>query len=221
MEFTAAGVQFDPEGAEPVTGASDAVWRNRHRQLTATRAGLRSAAAGYESLLPPAGGDPAPGSLLGAPLPPTTDRDRRAYRGRAASGELGTDAATATGDAPAGEEDLETVYQVARENGVAPWPGDRPKPLDYDAVNAAAVPDVVFFLAVAAADGGRDEEAAARLASLIAGGPNPRRSAAASRLAALAAAGGDLRAATELARSFATGPDGPRLRVWLKRWDAQ
>ena len=221
VEFTAAGVQFDSEGAEPATGASDAVWRLRHLQLTATNAGRRAAAAGFAALLPDAGGASAPGSLLGAPLPPTTDRDRRAYRGRAASGELGTAAAGAAEAAPAGEDDLETVYQVARENGVAPWPGDRPTPEEYQRVNGAAGPDVLLFLAAAEAARGRDRDAAGRLAALVSGGANPRRPAAASLLIDLAAAGGDLRAATDLARAFADGPDGPRLKVLLGRRAAE
>ena len=221
VEFTAAGVRFDPEGAEPVTGASDAVWRLRHQQLTASNAGLRAAAAGFAALLPPAEGTPPPGSLLGAPLPPTTDRDRRAYRGRAASGELGVDAATAARAVPAGEEDLETVYQVARENGLAPWPGDRKTPDEYQRTNAAAAPDALLFLAGADAARGLDRDAAAPLAKLIAGGANPRRAAAASLLIDLAAAGGDLRAATDLARAYAGGPDGPRLKVLLSRLTAE
>ena len=197
---------------------SDRLWDYRHLQLTATSAALRTAAAGYEALLPDDAGASAPGTLLGPALPPTTGRDRRAYRGRAAAGDLGDAAAVAAGDAPAGEDDLETVYQVARENGVAPWPGDRPTPEEFAETNAAAVPDALLFFADAAAARGRPEDAARRLGGLIAGGANPRRAAAASLLAKLAADGGDLRAAGQLADRFARGPDGPRLEVWRSRW---
>ena len=212
VRFTDAGVEYDAEGATPVTGTGDLMWRHRHQQLTAARAGVRAAAAGFAALLPAAGEPPAPGSLLGAPLPPTSDRDRRSYRGRVASGELGD--ATVAGEI----DDAETTYQAARENGIAPWPADAPPPGEYLETNAAAAPDAAFFAARATPPRDAAREAAPRLARLLSGGPNPRKAAAASLLAKLAADAGDVRVAADLARQFVGGPDGPRLKVWLARW---
>ena len=238
----AARYQAALEEAKPVRGSSDLMWRYRHEQLVAGRSALRSAAAGFEELL--SGGEEGGGlgGLLGPPLPPTTERSVRAFRGeqaaqrerdrlaaessraeRIAAGEdVGTAAAT-----PEPVSDVQTVLRAALEDGVVPFPLDpaRPAaqqlPADLLETHAAAALDATFFLSAALAGQDRPDAAAGLLARLATGPPNPRAAASASRLAELVADAGEVDAARTLARNWSGGPDGPRLRVWLKRWAAE
>ena len=226
VRFTDDGaVEYDPEGAEPVMGGSDLLWDLRHRQLAAGRSDLRAAALGLADLLPQPGPDgrpvPGAGSLLGAPLPPVSARDRRGYRSRVAAQEAIAEESDPNAPPAPGRTDaaeVQTILQAARENGVAPWPSDREPPAEYRERNAAAVPEAVFFQAGAELARDRPTAAAPLLSDLVAGPPNPRKAAAASRFARVLADAGHPAEAAELARQFAGGPDGPRLKVWVERW---
>ena len=231
------GLNYEPEGAEVVTGPGDRMWAARHAQLAGGRSGIREAAGILEELL----SAEEVGSLVSSqPLPPVSDQDVRgelasADRSAAAAAEaarrdqvrryeagggLDDPAAGAAADRDRDQQGLEAIIRAAVKNGIAPWPQGEPLPEPVQLAHGAALPEAALFLGEVQADRGRTQSAAQLWGNLINGPPNPRKAIAASRLASVVADAGEPTTAAGLARQFAGGPDGPRLKVWIARWTA-